>query len=184
MPESKRLMSKTKRIVSIYHLFITCDEVSKKEIRNWIGNDWNDKTISRDIKLLKRAGIPIRYSKSEIAFILVDANGKKDRWALHREPIYPDAESKKACLYIDKIARLTKLIRFLRGMPDEPCEMWYRETFPEVSKRTMQRDFALMHSIDYLVKYKRAWEDLYYKELDGDKPPGHYYFEEPYPYGF
>ena len=184
MPESKKRMAKTKRILSIYNLFLTCEEVSMQEIRGWIGKDWNDKTISRDIKLLKSAGLPIRYSKRKVAFILIDENGKKDRWASHRAPIYTETDSKKARLYIDKIARLTRLMYFLRGSPDEPCEMWYRETFSEISKRTMQRDFALLDSMDYLVKYKRAWEDPYYKELDEDQPPGHYYFTEPYPYGF
>ena len=92
------------------------------------------------------------------------------------------AKSKRAQQYINKIARLTTFMDFLRDMPDDPCDAWYRETFPEVSKRTMQRDFAMLNSISYLVEYKRAWECPWDKE--NEQPVGYYYFAEPYPYGF
>ena len=56
------------------------------------------------------------------------------------------------------------------------CDVWYRETFPESSKRTMQRDFATLNSIGYRIYYKHHWEDPDFK--DDEQPPGHYYLED------
>ena len=168
MPRSKKI-SKTDRILNVYHLFRFCEEVSMQELRNTLPG-FSDKTFSRDIALLKRAGVPIHFSGRRKAFVLVDENGKESRYSQFRAPDYP--ESKKESQYIDKIIRL---ITMMDDLPPEDCDVWYRETFPEASKRTMQRDFATLKSIGYEVYYKREWDDPDYK--DDDNPPGHYYFE-------
>ena len=181
MPKTKSPTEKTERILQIYHLFITCEEVSKQEIRSSIGNEWNDKTISRDIALLKRAAVPVHFSMRRKAYVLEYKSEDEftDNEA-YSVPALP--EGKKERQYIEKIMRLTTLMDYLRNMPDDPVEVWYTKTFPEVSKRTMQRDFALMNSILYNIEYKRAWIEAWDKE--NEQPVGHYYFSEPYPYGF
>jgi len=87
-------------------------------------------------------------------------------------PDYP--ESAKEIQFIDKIIRL---VTIMGDLPFEDCDVWYRETFPYSSKRTMQRDFALLKRIGpgYRVYYKREWNDP--DEKDDEQPPGHYYFE-------
>jgi len=77
---------------------MTCQEVSMQEIKNWIGHSWNDKTIFRDIKLLKSVGIPIHYSGRRKAFVLVDGNGDENRWASKREPTYPESKKRDSSL--------------------------------------------------------------------------------------
>ena len=58
--------------------------------------------------------------------------------------------------------------------------------FPNVSKRTMQRDFSELREINYVIEYKRKWretpaERTWVDEFDGEviteyEPPvGHYY---------
>ena len=149
-----------------------------QELRDTL-HGWSNKTFSRDITLLKRAGVPIRFSGRRKAFVLVDEAGKEDHRTDYRTaPDFP--EGKKERQYLEKIIRLTTMID---DLPNEDCDVWYRETFPEASKRTMQRDFATLknvrtNDIGYVVYYKREWENP--DDKDDDQPPGHYYFEGVY----
>ena len=203
MPKRKYIKEKTTRILQLYHLFITCAEVSREEIDRGIygkrneetgrSESWNTRTISRDIAILKQAGLPILYS------------GKRKAYILHNEP--EDAAPKKSrrCSpmsnigkgeqrYIDKIKRLTMFIKRLRSIHSydddedgsQPCERHYKEMFPNVSKRTMQRDFSELREVNYVIEYKRKWretpaERTWVDEFDGEviteyEPPiGHYY---------
>ena len=78
LPEKKVITkTKTERILSIYHMFKFFDEVSMQELKNYFGKI-SAKTFSRDIALLKRAGVPIRFSGRRKAFVLVDETGKED----------------------------------------------------------------------------------------------------------
>jgi predicted DNA-binding transcriptional regulator YafY len=171
LPEAKKTITKTERILSIYHLFRFCEEVSMQELRNYFRNI-SDKTFSRDIALLKRAGVPIRFSGRRKAFVLVDETGKESTITPHRAPDFP--EGKKERQFIEKIIRLMTI---MDELPYEDCDVWYRETFPEASKRTMHRDFATLKRVGpgYVIYYKREWENPYDK--DDEQPPGHYYFE-------
>ena len=56
-----------------------------QELRNYF-RDISDKTFSRDIALLKRAGVPIRFSGRRKAFVLVDEKGDESSHAPRREP--------------------------------------------------------------------------------------------------
>jgi len=172
MPDVAKTISKTERILSIYHMFRFYEEVSMQELRNCFSNI-SDKTFSRDIALLKRAGVPIRYSGRRKAFVLVDETGKEDACAPFRaQPNLP--EGKKERQFIEKIIRLMTM---MDELPYENCDVWYREAFPESSKRTMQRDFATLKKIGpgYVIYYKREWDKPYDK--DDEQPPGHYYFD-------
>ena len=153
-------LSKTSRILSIYHLFRYCEEVSYKEITDLM--PVSTKTIYRDICLLKRAGLlSPQYSKKQNAFF--DSGQTK-------EPDYPENPSQRR--YLEKIIRLCTLMRELDGA-DDPVA-WYRARYPELTDRTRQRDFEELNKIGYLVIYKR-WDD-------GDEahPAGSTYCDFPY----
>ena len=162
---------KTCRLLRIYHMFKFYEEVSMQELRNSL--DGCDKTFSRDIALLKRAGVPIRFSGRRKAFVLIDENGNESRCTPFREPDYP--EGKKERQFLEKIIRL---ITMMNELPYEDCDVWYRETFPQCSKRTMQRDFATLKEIGYEIYYKRGWESPYGEGYD--QPLKRYYFEGAY----
>ena len=197
MPKPKRTTAKTERILKIYHLFITCDEVSRQEIRQSLGSkwdekkeewvDWNEKTISRDIAILKQAGIPIRYSGKQKAFVLSDnPEGELPEHDSRRSPTSP--VGKKEQKYIDKIKRLTRFMNHLifQVGEDDPCDLEYKKLFPEISKRTMQRDIITLTDLGYEITYKRKWDfspaERTYEScgetyIDFERPVGHYYFE-------
>ena len=174
MPEANKAITKTERILSIYHMFRFYEEVSMQELRNYFRNV-SDKTFSRDIALLKRAGVPIRFSGRRKAFVLVDETGKESLRTPRRAPDFP--EGKKEKQFVEKIIRLMTM---MDELPYEDCDVWYRETFPEASKRTMQRDFATLkkvqtNDVGYVVYYKRGWENP--DDKDDAQPPGHYYYD-------
>lgn len=137
-------ISKTSRILSIYHLFRYCEEVSYKEITDLM--PFNPKTISRDICLLKRTGLlHVKYSKKRRAFVASEEAGKPD---------FPKNETQR--LYLEKIIRLCTLMCEL-DCADDPVD-WYREHYPTLSDRTRQRDFAELNKIGYWITYQR-WDD-------------------------
>ena len=170
MSKSAKTISKTERILSIYNMFRLLHEVSMLELyKNLPGHK---RTFSRDIALLKRAGVPIRFSKRRKAFVLTDEAGNELPGSKYRAaPEFP--ESKKERQSFEKIIRF---ITMMDDLPEEDCDVWYRGTFPKASKRTMQRDFAMLKkAVSYLIYYKREWDDPYDKS--DRQPPGHYYYE-------
>jgi len=170
MPRPGKGLSKPERLLRIYHIFRFYEEVSMQELKNNLPG-WSDKTFSRDIALLKRAGVPIRFSGRRKAFVLMDEKGNELFRNNYRvEPDFP--EGKKERQFLEKIIRLTTM---MDDLPYEDCDVWYKETFPECSKRTMQRDFAVLNEVGYEVYYKRGWESPYGEGYD--QPIGRYYFE-------
>lgn len=163
MTKKPKNINKTERILSIYHLLIFCEEVSIQELENLLPGC--RKTFSRDIALLKSAGVQIRYSARQKAFVCEE----------HKlmEPDLP--ESKSGRRFVEKLIRLTII---MRDIPDEDCDQWYQETFPERSKRTMQRDFVVLNAIGYQIKYER--EEFNMHNAGCDLPSGHYYCDRPY----
>ena len=155
-------VDKTQRILSIYYLLRHCDEVSMQEIANQL--DGSKKTFSRDIAILKKAGVKIKYSIKRQAFVLEDLNlGKQDFTG-----------GKSEVRFIKKIIRL---ITVMDDAPEIDCDIWYGETFPNTSKRTMQRDFAILNSFGYSIKYEREAFNLH--DAGYDLPINHYYCDRP-----
>lgn len=153
-------ISKTSRILSIYHLFHYCEEVSYKEVTDLI--PVSPKTIFRDICLLKQAGLLYpRYSKKRRAFIDLMETG---------DPNFPVSKSQR--LYLEKIIRLCTLMCELDSA-DDPVA-WYRERYPKLTERTRQRDFKELNKIGYRVIYQR-WDDY-----DEEHPVGSTYCDFPY----
>jgi hypothetical protein len=63
-------------------------------------------------------------------------------------------------------------------IPAKDCDKWYAKTFPNISKRTMQRDFAVLNAIGYRVKYER--DSCNSHDAGFDMPPRRYYCDKPY----
>ena len=60
-------LTKTSRILSVYHLFLNCQEVSFQELKQQF--EVSEKTSLRDIRLLERAGVlETRYDRNAKAF--------------------------------------------------------------------------------------------------------------------
>jgi predicted DNA-binding transcriptional regulator YafY len=162
MPVQANPLTKTERILSIYHLLTHCEEVSMQELSSLMSA--SKKTFSRDIAVLKKAGVQVRYSVKRQAFVLAG-----------RKRIVPEMPaSKSEARYIAKIVRL---IICMDDMPCEDCDIWYTENIPEASKRTMQRDFAVLNAIGYTIKYER--DGCNYHDAGMDVPPRHYYCDSP-----
>jgi predicted DNA-binding transcriptional regulator YafY len=142
--------------LGIFHLFTYCSEVSFKEVTDQI--PVSKKTVYRDIRLLRQIGYEIGFSRKDNSF------------AMSREMAPPQfPENKTQRRYMEKILRLTTLMLEMPGA-DDPAA-WYRERFPNLSARTMQRDFATLNGIGYRVAYER--------ESYGMHPAGKYFCEWP-----
>lgn len=155
-------ISKTQRILAIYHLLSYCQEVSMQELTSQFHSC--KKTFSRDITLLKKAGVAVRYTMRQRAFIM---DGR-----CFDAPEYPAGKAERR--YMEKLIRLFII---MDDMPDEDCDQWYAATFPGTSKRTMQRDFATLNSIGYRIRYERSAFNSH--DAGFDLPPRHYYCDRP-----
>ena len=135
----------------MYRIFQNSEEVEMQELFNSFGN-YNKKTFLRDIALLKRIGLPIKYSKERQAYVYVDENGNEDPYTGFRnEPVYPKRKKER-----QQMEMIMRLMRIVGDIPEDYCDVWYKETFPNVSKRTMQRDFAfLRNELGYDIFYMR-----------------------------
>jgi len=122
------------------------------------------KTFSRDIALLKKAGVQVRYSVKDKAFILSDEkHGELDFSA-----------GKSEARYLEKLIRL---ITVMDDVPAADCDVWYIKTIPGATKRTMQRDFATLNSIGFRIKYERETWNMH--DAGMDVLPNHYYCDRP-----
>ena len=160
-------ISKTSRLLVVFHLFQHCREVSFKEITDML--PISQKTAYRDIQTLKRAGVlQIRYSKRQEAFVPISRE--------FTEPEWPENQTRKR--YLEKIRRLCTLIVRLEEAEDPVT--WYRERYPDLSDRTRQRDFKELSKIDYRIIYNplhdpdRDWDPNYEPGWYCDFPTGAY----------
>ncbi|WP_027398742.1 hypothetical protein [Anaerovorax odorimutans] len=162
----KKEISKTERILSIFHLFRYCREISLKEIIDLL--PYSKKTILRDISLLKQGDIiHIRYSKRLDAFIPI--NGE-NAVCNDPNPKYPEYKPHK--VYLEKLIRLTTIMREA-DMHDDPA-IWYKNKYSNLSSRTMQRDFAILRKIGYMIIYQRNKDEF------EEHIAGNYYCNFPY----
>lgn len=153
--------SKTSRILSIYHLFRYCEEISYQEVTDLI--HVSEKTIYRDFCLLRQIGaIQSHFSKKRNAFVLLP--GKC------RPPVFPENKTQKR--YLEKILRLCTMMRQMDAA-DDPIT-WYHTQYPTLSVRTRQRDFEELNKIGYKITYQR-WDDG-----DEEHPVGSTYCNFPY----
>lgn len=162
----KGTVTKTSRLLGMFHLFRHCQEISFKEITDML--HVSQKTAYRYIQLLKTAGvIQIRYSKRLETFVPVSMD--------FTEPQQLENQTRQR--YLDKIRRLCTLMAQIEAA-DDPVA-WYRERYPKLADRTRQRDFEELRKIGYHIgcNPKRNPEG----DTDPHYEPGWYYeFPEAY----
>lgn len=142
---AEKKISRTARILSIYHLFLYCNEVSIKEITDQMP-EVNPATAKRDISLLNHAGVlQSKYSRKANAYIPVGTEIV--------EITSPKSENDHKT--IEKVRRLCILMQELYEFDREaePLHIQiYKELFPNINDRTRQRDFDDLKEIGYIVR--------------------------------
>ena len=156
-------VSKTSRVLSVYHLFLNCAEVSLQEFSLSFGV--GQRTALRDIRLLRQAGVlRARYDRTAQAFVPVSLE------------LFPmeEQENETRRKYLEKLRRLCVLMRRMAEEDDwngmNKTDL-YREVLPGIPDRTRQRDFKELEKLGY-----DAWR------MYGDEP-GRWHYEIPGPYG-
>ena len=167
MSKSVESITKTSRLLVVFHLFRHCQEVSFQEITDML--PISEKTVYRDIQILKRAGVlQIRYSKRQEAFVPASLN--------FTEPDWPENQTQRR--YLEKIRRLCTLIVQIEEAEDPVAS--YRERYPGLSDRTRQRDFKELGKVGYRIGYNplhdpdRDWDPNYEPGWYCDFPTGAY----------
>lgn len=158
-------VNKLRRILSVYHLFLNCEEVSFQEFALNFGV--SQRTALRDIRLLQQAGVlKARWSRERQAFVPV---------TLEPFPLKAQ-ENQTRQKYLEKLRRLCLLMR--RMSREDPADGMnkvelYREVLPGISDRTRQRDFKELKALGYAAWYECGFED----------EPGRWRYEVPDAYG-
>ena len=158
-------ITKLSRVLSVYHLFLNCQEVSLQEFTLNFGV--SQRTALRDIRLLQQAGVlEARWERARQAFVPV---------TLEPFPL-EEQENQTRQKYLEKLRRLCIL---MRRMSEEDSEdgmnkvELYREILPGIPDRTRQRDFKELEELGYEAWYERRYDD----------EPGRWYYEIPGAYG-
>ena len=159
------MKTKTSRILSVYHLFLNCEEVSFQEFTLNFGV--SQRTALRDIRLLKQAGVlETRWNRKRQAFVPV---------TLEPFPL-EETENQTKRKYLEKLRRLCILMRRMSWEDEEDgmnkVEL-YKEILPGIPDRTRQRDFKELEELGYRAQYRAG----YYDE------PGQWWYEIPSAYG-
>ena len=158
-------ITKTSRILSVYHLFLHCEEVSYQEFTLNFGV--SQRTALRDIRLLQQAGVlEAQWNRARQAFVPVTL-----------EPFPMEVqENKTRQKYLEKLRRLCILMQRMSWEDSEDgmnkVEL-YRTLFPGIPDRTRQRDFKELEQLGYEVWYERGFED----------EPGRWHYDIPSAYG-
>ena len=167
MGSAASAISKTSRLLVVFHLFQHCREVSFKEITDML--PVSPKTVWRDIRLLRQAGVlQIRYAKKREAFVPVSLEFTQPEW--------PKNQTQRS--YLEKIRRLCTLMVRIEGAKDPIA--WYRTKYPHLSDRTRQRDFKELSKIGYRIGYNpvrnpdQDWDPNYVPGWYCDFPNGAY----------
>lgn len=149
----KKGISKTGRVLTIYHLFTHCREVSIYEAVPGV----SAKTFFRDVKLLRDAGVlKTKYSRKASAYIPISLGLS--------EPELPEGKPQRA--YVEKIRRLCILMNELYDFEGEEKPLHielHQRLFPDVSVRTRQRDFAELAKLGFT---SRRYIDYVFEDED------------------
>jgi len=158
-------ISRLGRVLSVYHLFLNCEEVSLQEFSLNFGV--GSRTALRDVRLLRQAGVlKARYDRTAQAFLPVSLE------------LFPmeEQENQTRQKYLEKLRRLCILMRRMAEEDDwdgmNKADL-YREILPGISDRTRQRDFKELEKLGYFAWYERGFED----------EPGRWHYEIPSAYG-
>ncbi len=150
-------LERTKRLLTLFYLFDSCQEVSWQEIEDW--TQVNPRTIKRDLAFLRQAGlIRTKYDQTIKGYQSLPTKGVLAQ--------FPEGKAQRR--YMERIIRLAHLIDLMECSEDEDLIAFYREYFPNVSDRTRQRDFNLLRETGFTI---------YYTPAECDEFPGHWSYE-------
>lgn len=170
--KEKRTGFKVIRQLTIFHIFSCSKVVEIGELSSLINiiNKTSEKTILRDIKDLQNAGlINISFSKKENGYIHNDVNNP----CPFLTPDFMNSKAKNRSY--EKLIRLATIMLelgnytevqqyFNKSEDKETCVSWYKKKFPNLSTRTMWRDFNELERIGYNVEYD-SYEKRYIAEI-------------------
>ena len=112
---------RTKRLLTLFYLFDTCQEVSWREIGDW--TQVNPRTIKRDLAFLRQAGlIRTKYDQTIKGYQSLPARDVSAQFP----------ESKAQRRYMERIIRIAHLIDMMQCSEDEDLIAFYREYYPNV----------------------------------------------------
>ena len=158
------MLSKTSRQLVIFHIFLYSKVVEITEITNLVKT--SRKTLMRNLMDLQDAGLlRIQYSKREKGYIHLDDHQR----CPFLTPLKSNNQARNR--HLEKLVRLATIMIGLKGHQEFPfyderyanqetCSAWYQKKFPNVSTRTMQRDFAELNRIGYTIEY--IFEERHY----------------------
>ena len=138
--------SKTERQLLLYEIIYTSQRIETKDVVKRL--EAGQKMIMRDIMDLTDAGlINLKYSRKEKAYLKEIPTG-----------ILNETEGTRRYQYLKKLIRLTAFMEELSGASigndlEYNCRTRYKELFPEVSERTRMRDYQIMKSIGYVIRW-------------------------------
>ena len=170
--KEKRKGFKVTRQLAIFHIFSCSKVVEIGEVVSLMNiiKKTSKKTIIRDIKDLENAGlININFSKKENGYIHNDINNP----CPFLTPVFLNNKAKNRSY--EKLIRLatimlelenytTEVQYFNKSEDKETCVSWYKKKFPDLSTRTMWRDFKELRKIGYNVEYD-SFEGCYVVEI-------------------
>lgn len=164
MSEEKIILSKLERQILLYEIFCHFTGWELETIFEVL--PISRRTLQRDVKDLTDAGlISVRFSKKEQSYVPSEKEIQ----------FHEDTENKYRNRHLKRLNRLGKLItslyndevseekRFVRSEYIS-CKDYYQQLFPNISTRTMERDFLIMNRLGYHIKFNRQIQ--YYEFYD------------------
>ena len=136
-------ISRMELVLSVYHLFLNCREVSFKEVTDQISGV-SDRTVYRTMRYLKDIGVlRFEYSKKANAYIPLS---------------FDIAEQTRDCKdppdHTEKIRRLCILMKELYSYDHEKIPLHielYKKLFPHADLKTRCEDFKVLWRLGYEV---------------------------------
>ena len=164
MSEEKIILSKIERQILLYETFCNFTGWELETIYEVL--PISRRTLQRDVKDLTDAGlISVRFSKKEQSYVPSEKEIQ----------FHEDTENKYRNRHLKRLSRVGKLImslyndevseekRFVRS-DYISCKDHYQQLFPNISTRTMERDFLIMNRLGYHIKFNRQIQ--YYEFYD------------------
>jgi predicted DNA-binding transcriptional regulator YafY len=105
------------------------------------------RTLQRDFEILRRIGLDITFDKISKSY-----RANYDDTA---ETIYSDNKAENR--FIDRVKRLCDVMQNC----DEYVPEWYKEHYPDLSRRTRQRDLDVMREMGFNFKYRSDYHQEY-----------------------
>lgn len=145
-------INKISRQLILFHIFICSRVIEINELTNLI--NVSNKTVQRDLQELQSAGLlSIKFSKKENGYIHNEDNNR----CPFSEPIFCETKAQK--IHLEKLIRLATIMNELKDYQfnnQDACSSFYKNKFPKVSRKTMQRDFIELNKIGYEIQYDRS----------------------------